>query len=175
MKILNYALIATSLLAIQSHANASSSTDSGHGYSIISTQDFNNVPMPEWMKHQGGPRSAGLQSTSKSGTVTATAHPASGHPSPSVTAVSGNITASLYNDTGNNQYYNFDEFVCVTNIACNERKTTISLIPGGSNQHNDTLTLNIQAQNGNYQNTTSCIVTGAGNVRVVDYASVAIN
>lgn len=168
MKFMKYTSVAVLFLSIGvAHANSS-----GKGDKIISQEDYYNVPIPAWM-NEANNVSADIEI--HSGTIRAKAFSSSGHVSPSVTTVSGNISGDIYNDTNNNQYYTFDEFVCVTNLKCNERKTTVGLLPGGSHHHDETLFLSVQINKpGTYQNATSCKITGAGNAKIVDYAPVTI-
>jgi hypothetical protein len=164
MKLSKYLLLTAAIMSI----NIAYAQSSGKGYTIISQEKFYDVPMPSWMME-------GKSNINNSGTIKATAYPAVGHVSPSVTAVKGNISGDFHNDTRGNQYYTFDEFVCVTNAKCNEYKTTVGIVPDGYHHHDETLPLAIQiGKPGTYQNVTSCMVTGAGSAKVIDYAPVTI-
>lgn len=169
MDFLKYALYLYLILSCSASFGGRTSHDSGSGFTIISSQELDNTPVPAWIgksKRSDVPL-AELESTQ--GTLIVKAYPVmNGVPSPAITQVSGYSSVDLYNPTKSIKYYNLDEFLCVSEVSCTEYKLTIVLYPNGYDHHHDTLDSNVQLGKGSYENISACVIAGTENVRAID-------
>lgn len=169
MDFLKRILLFISILMCSCAFAGRTSHDSGAGFTIISSQELDDAPVPAWLikaKKIDVPL-AELESTP--GTLIVKAYPVmNGSPSPTTTQVSGYSSVDLYNPTKSMKYYNLDEFLCVSAVSCTEYKLTIVLYPNGYDHHHDTLDSNVQLGRGSYENISACVISGTESAKAID-------